>query len=202
MAFKRRLILLVLIGAGPLLYGILPAVSAHAQAMKVDTELLGEPGGSPNQQKIKAGESVQILRRNGFWVEIQAGSNQKGWAKAASIDFSNAAKGPVAIDTGRLGSGNIVATSAARGLSAKDLQQGSPNITAVEKLDAIVAQALPVKVFREQADIIPAAGNFALAAPPPRSADTAPPPAAASNGQPAKPQPSSKPKAKKDDDDW
>lgn len=200
MAVDQKVVALALAVAGPVV-GVLPALQANAQAMKADTELLEEPGGSSNKQSIKAGTTVQILRRNGFWVEIQSGSNAKGWAKAASLDFATTSKGPVAIDTGRLGTGNIVATSAARGLSAKDLQQGTPNITAVDKLDAIVAQALPVKVFREQAGIMPAAGDFTLAAPPARSDNAAPQPAA-SRSQPAQSQPPSKPKAKKDDDDW
>ena len=200
MAGTRIMVLLALAGAAPLAV-VLPAAGAHAQAMKADTELLAEPGGSLNKQSIKAGAAVQILRRNGFWVEIQDGSNARGWAKAAAIDYANTAKGPVAIDTGRLGSGNIVATSAARGLSAKELQQGTPNFKAVDKLDAFFVQALPVKAFREQAGITPAIGNFALSAPSPWPGGSAPQPAA-SRSQPAQSQPSSKPKGKKDDDDW
>jgi hypothetical protein len=44
----------------------------------------------------------------------------------------------VALDTGRACKGNIVAASAARGLSAKDLLEGKPDYKSLQKLEQFI----------------------------------------------------------------
>jgi len=55
--------------------------------------------------------------------------------RISSLKFS-ATAGVPSIDNGQLGAGNIVATSAACGLSTKDLVEGKSDPKAVDRLNA------------------------------------------------------------------
>jgi hypothetical protein len=96
---------------------------------------------------VKAGESLKVVNRQGFWVEVEAAQGKRGWVKVSILSFAAGAGGPTAIDTGRMGTGNIVATSSARGLSAKDLLSGAPRPEEVAKLDAFAADRAAVQNF-------------------------------------------------------
>ena len=110
---------------------LLMCFAVNAQTLREDASLSDKAEGAPGATKLKAGSSVKVLKRQGFWVEVDAGG-KNGWLKASQLNFTGATGGPTAIDTGRLGTGNIVATSAARGLSAKDLVSGKPNFEEVK----------------------------------------------------------------------
>ena len=112
---------------------MLMCFTVNAQTLREDAILSDKAEGAPGATKLKAGSSVKVLKRQGFWVEVDAGG-KNGWLKASQLNFTGATGGPTAIDTGRLGTGNIVATSAARGLSAKDLVSGKPNFDEVKQL--------------------------------------------------------------------
>lgn len=148
----------------------------QAQSLKDDTKLFDKADGQPQGGTLAQGTGVKLHSRAGFWVEVDAGG-RRGWLKASSISYAGQAGGPTAIDTGRLGKGNIVATSAARGLSAKDLLQGTPKPEEVAKLAAFAPDAASQKAFATQGAIKPAATKVALksGAPAPRA------PAAAGN---------------------
>ena len=118
----------------------------HAQTVREEAVLLDKPEGKPGTAKVSAGTAVKTLRRQGFWVEVDA-AGKVGWLKISQINFAGATGGATAIDTGRLGTGNIVATSAARGLSAKDLLGGQPVFNEAGKLDALTADAASVQAF-------------------------------------------------------
>ncbi len=120
--------------------------SALGQTVREELVLLDKPDGKITAVKLSAGSSIKVLRRQGFWVEIDA-SGRTGWAKVSQLNFAAAGSGPTAIDTGRLGTGNIVSTSAARGLSAKDLLNGQPDFTEANKLDALTAEPGLVAAF-------------------------------------------------------
>ena len=105
----------------------------HAQTVREEAVLLDKPEGKPTNIKLSAGAAVKTVKRQGFWVEVDA-SGKTGWLKVSQINFAGATGGATAIDTGRLGTGNIVATSAARGLSAKDLLEGRSDEKAVDRL--------------------------------------------------------------------
>ena len=134
---------------------------ASAQSLRQDTQLLDKPDGVGISTPVKSSSVVRMLKRQGFWVEIDAGG-KTGWVKASMINFSNAGSAPVAIDTGRLGTGNIVSTSSARGMSAADLLSGKPNFEEVEKLDKLVADSSDVQAFMAQGNIKPSLEQVAL----------------------------------------
>ena len=141
----------------------LVSTAVGAQTLREEAALFDKPDGAAQGAKLKAATPLKLLKRQGFWVEVDAGG-KTGWLKVSSVSFAGAG-GPVSIDTGRLGTGNIVATSAARGLSAKDLLEGTPNYDEASRLDALALDASGVTAFRAQGGVQPVANVAALAAP-------------------------------------
>ena len=172
---------------------MLMCFNVNAQTLREDASLSDKAEGAPGATKLKAGSSVKVLKRQGFWVEVDAGG-KNGWLKASQLNFTGATGGPTAIDTGRLGTGNIVATSAARGLSAKDLVSGKPNFEEVKKLDSLSFDPAGIDAFVAAGGVVPSKEKIQLAA-----AKPAAPASAASSPSGATPAPATK---KKDDDEW
>lgn len=168
----------------------------QAQTVREEAVLFDKSDGKPGAVKLSAGSAVKALRRQGFWVEVDA-AGKVGWLKVSQINFSGATGGATAIDTGRLGTGNIVATSAARGLSAKDLVSGQPNFNEAGKLDALTIDAPTVQSFLVEGAVVASTEKFQLSAPRPNAALTNAP--ATSGAQATGTPPAGK---KKGDDDW
>lgn len=172
---------------------MLMCFTVNAQTLREDASLSDKSEGAPGATKLKAGSSVKVLKRQGFWVEVDAGG-KNGWLKASQLNFTGSTGGPTAIDTGRLGTGNIVATSAARGLSAKDLVSGKPNFEEVKKLDELSFDPAGIEGFIASGGIVPSKEIVQLAASKPVAIPTA---ASSVNG--SAPAPVTK---KKDADEW
>jgi hypothetical protein len=165
-----------------------------AQTVREEAVLLDKPDGKPGNVKLSPGIQVKTLKRQGFWVEVDA-AGKVGWLKVSQINFAGATGGSTAIDTGRLGTGNIVATSAARGLSAKDLVSGQPNFNEANKLEALTAQPAAVQAFLAAGAVVAINQKIQLSAPRPVAA-AAP---AVGGGQATGSSSSAK---KKGDDEW
>ena len=136
----------------------------QAQTLKENTGLFDKPDGAKTAD-AKAGTPLKITKRQGFWIEVDAGG-KKGWVKLGVVNMASTTGGSVALDTGRTGKGNIVSTSAARGLSAKDLLQGKPDPQAVVKLESYVLDASVVPAFRTEGSIHPLTEKIAITVPP------------------------------------
>ena len=168
-----------------------------AQTLKEETRLLDKPSGAQQSPSLAAGSPIKVLERQGFWLRIQVGVSS-GWAKASSVVFSSGPSGPIVIETGRSGRGNIVASSAARGLSAKDLMNGAPRMDEVEKLSKFsITDSKEVTAFVAQGRMIFLAQNITLKTPEPKTNNTAF--TSSSTGDQAAPPRQQK---KKGDDDW
>jgi len=177
-----------------LLTGVFLSSMLSAQSVRDDAVFFDKPDGNPVSVKVKAGTAVKVIKRQGFWVEVEV-AGKAGWLKVSQLNFSGVTGGPTAIDTGRLGKGNIVATSAARGLSAKDLLSGQPNFSEVIKLEAQNVTQQAVQAFMVAGGLSQTTEKIQLSIP--RSAASTPP---VSSGAPSNTgTPSTK---KKDDDDW
>jgi hypothetical protein len=187
--FKSRASLIAAMIGTAVLCGALSAQTVRDEAI-----LLDKPDSKPGTVKLKAGSPVKMLKRQGFWVEVDA-AGKVGWLKVSQLNFAGLTSGASAIDTGRLGTGNIVATSAARGLSAKDLVSGQPNFNEANKLDALTAQPEAVQSFFTAGGLVPPPGTIQLLAP--RPVVTAAP--VAGGGQATGSSLSAK---KKGEDDW
>ena len=142
---------------------------AQAQTARSDTALFLKPDGPASTLLVKAGDPLKVVNRQGFWVEVEAAPGKRGWVKVSILSFAAGPGGPTAIDTGRMGTGNIVATSAARGLSAKDLLNGAPRPEEVAKLDSFVAEGPAVQSFLASGSITQLTQVIELRAPEPPS---------------------------------
>lgn len=134
----------------------------HAQSLRTDGHLHDQPDGA-QVAPVKRGATAQVLKRQGFWVQVKT-SGKAGWVRLNQLSFG-AASGMVALDTGRATADNIVSTSVARGLSAKDFIKGKPDTTAVARLDALMPDAASVDRFSNEAGVKPAAAKVALKRP-------------------------------------
>lgn len=114
---------------------LLVASLAGAQTFSADTPVLTAPDAAAGPvTQARSGAPAKVLRRQGFWLEVEAGS-ARGWVRISAVKLA-ASSAPLTIDTGRLGANNIVATSAARSMSAQDLIEGPSDNQAVERLPA------------------------------------------------------------------
>lgn len=170
------------------------SIGLSAQTVKEAVVLLDQPDGKPTATKLAAGAAVKTVKRQGFWVEVDA-SGKTGWLKVSQINFAGATGGPTSIDTGRLGTGNIVATSAARGLSAKDLVSGQPNLNEASKLEGLTADPPAVQAFLVAGGVQAIKEKIQLTVPKP----PAPAPSATESGSSGAPSGDGK---KKGNDDW
>jgi len=129
------------------------SINGHSQTLKEESKLFDKPNGTALGASVPGKAPVKILERQGFWIRVEAGG-RAGWLKASSLNFSSNPSGPTAIDTGRLGTGNIVSTSAARGLSAKDILAGVPKVQEVHKMQKYVPTEAELKLFSSQGNIV------------------------------------------------
>ncbi len=138
------------------------SVNAYAQSVRSDVYLLDKPDGQETKNLVRANALVKVVQRQNFWVEVQADKN-KGWLKLNAINFVTT-NSPVAIDTGRTGSGNIVATSVSRGLSAQELTQASPNFEQAKQLQTFSVSEKEAQGFLSTAGIKPLSQKIYLQA--------------------------------------
>jgi hypothetical protein len=117
---------------------------SFSQSLKSDAALFNQPGGA-KVGIIKSSVSINVMKRWGFWAQIQSvGGN--GWARLSDLSFVGISA-VTNLATGRTGSDNVVSTSAARGLSAKDLLNGRPDSAAVSRMDAWVSGSSVLEKF-------------------------------------------------------
>ena len=50
---------------------LLMSFTANAQTLREDASLSDKAEGAPGATKLKAGSSVKVLKRQGFWVEVK-----------------------------------------------------------------------------------------------------------------------------------
>jgi hypothetical protein len=176
-----------------LCFGVIAALPVLGQTLREDATLVDKPDGA-KVANGKAGAAVKIKRRQGFWAEVELG-DKTGWVQLGKLSLAGTSGGSVALDTGRTGTGNIVSTSSARGLSAKDLLNGKPDSQAVAKLDGFFVDPDAVGKFRSEGGIAVLPDKVALVTP----AATPKPAAKESRGDDDFDTPK---KSKKASDDW
>lgn len=108
--------------------------SANAEPAKTNkgVDLLKEPVASaPKVAALPSGTTLDVSEKKGFWVKA-SGNGQTGWLKLSDIELQVTKAKTDAMATGRTGSGNIVNTAGARGLSPDELKTAKPNTGAVD----------------------------------------------------------------------
>jgi len=163
--------------------------SVSAQVLSSATDLKeSQSTESRSVKNLPPNTPVKLLKREGFWVEIEA-AGAKGWVKLSSVNMGAQSPGLNPMDTGRTGKGNIVSTSAARGLSAKDLTLAKPDPGQFAELQKLAISGTDADKFARSGGLT--TRQIALLAVGPKSADSAK----------SKPQSSVKKQPKKTDDD-
>jgi len=135
-----------------------PFARAEAPKMGKDETLRAEPAvTAASVGTATSGSPVSLKERKGFWQQVQVG-NLTGWVKLSSIalgDGDTAASGLAAMATGRGASGNVVAASGTRGLSAEELSSARPDQQELARLLAISVPAAAKAEFVSQAKLSP-----------------------------------------------
>ena len=127
---------------------------SEAQTLSKAADLKAEPLMEAKTVKVLAVNSTaKVLKRQGFWVEIDSGG-LKGWVKLSNLSLGTSGGGGIStMDTGRTGTGNIVSTSAARGLSAEDLVAAKPDPLQFEQLKSLAVSATDAENFAQSRDL-------------------------------------------------
>ena len=135
------LLLLPLLAIGPSL-----ANAAESAQTLTSTDLKQEPFiDAKPMGPLPASTAVEVLKRQGGWLQIKAGSAE-GWVKMTSIRLGTGTadtKGDSglaalfnAATSGRSGEKGVTVATGVRGLSAEDLKNATPAPEAVKKLDS------------------------------------------------------------------
>ena len=159
----------------PILLAILSggnAADALAQETTVPVELkaAADPA-SKSLGRLPANSPLKILKREGFWIEVES-SGGRGWIKASTATMGSASSGLSGLSSGREGKGNIVSTSAARGLSTKELVAAKPDFNQVEELQRSSVDSKAAEAFASSGKL--GKRSVALLAAPSKSSEPSP----------------------------
>ncbi len=100
---------------------------------------------------LKAGDPVQIVKRDGAWLQISA--PKKGWVKMLSIRKGGAAgsgatlSGVATLASGRAGTGKIVSTTGIRGLNEEELKNAKFNEKEVQSVESYLVSKSEAEKF-------------------------------------------------------
>lgn len=131
--------------------GAAMAEPAMAEPAKVRTAgpLQAQPlAAATSTGSVKAGTTVDILQRKGFWARVKSGA-QTGWLKLSRLSLGSGVSGNdiAALASGRTGSGNVVSASGGRGLDAADFERATPDSAAVAALSRTAASETAAAQF-------------------------------------------------------
>jgi len=112
---------------------------------------------------LPANASLNVLKRQGGWIQVKANSGEQGWLKMTSVRLGAGAgnnKGDSGFSSlfnvarsGRSGNTGVTVTTGVRGLSQEDLKNASPAPDAVKKMDAFPKGAKEAESFASAAKL-------------------------------------------------
>ena len=117
--------------------------------MRVAGPLQSQPlPAAPSTGTVKAGASVDIVARKGFWAQVHSGP-ATGWLKLSrlSMDSGGSANDIASLASGRTTSNNVVSASGGRSLDASDFSRATPNVAAVSALSRTAASETAAEHF-------------------------------------------------------
>ena len=107
---------------------------------------------------IKRGESVEVISKQGAWLNIKT-KKSKGWVRLLAVKRGSSAANASAtsdalkVASGRAGTGKVVATTGIRGLSAEELKSATFNEIEISKMEGYTTS-------KEQAQQFASSGNL------------------------------------------
>jgi hypothetical protein len=125
------------------------STTTHAQSAKAGATLRAEPTASGKVVKVLSEAApVDVIGRKGFWINVKVVESE-GWLSIKELSASKSGS-KMPINTGRQTKGNIVATSAARGLTAEDLTSANPDFDAFGQLTGLGVTAGDAEQFAKE----------------------------------------------------
>jgi hypothetical protein len=130
-----------------------PAAAIAAKANKKAAIRAEASSSSEAVTSIDKNSDISLGSRNGIWYAVQSPS--EGWIKITDVTIPSSGNGSsvlAGLASGRLGSGNSVASSGARGLDGDAVVTGAPDFEAVKELAALQdsGDSLGADFFKEQ----------------------------------------------------
>ncbi len=174
--------------------------SVASQTLSGPTNLRSEPTAEARIIKqLVQGAEIKIIKRQGFYLEIES-AGSKGWIKASEVSLSKPQSSALSnIDTGRTGKGNIVSTSAARGLSSKELLAAKPDFQQTDQLKSFAVSPQASQDFAGQGGL--QTRKLVLLAKPPEPKSISGKPSPVSTSSKLAPNAATKARKKSADDD-
>jgi hypothetical protein len=125
-----------------------PAIADPARVRIAGPLQAGPAVTAPATGSVKAGASVDIVQRKGFWARVKSGA-QTGWLKLGRLSLGGGVSGNeiAALASGRTGSNNVVSASGGRGLDAADFERATPDSAAVSALSRSAASEASAAQF-------------------------------------------------------
>lgn len=124
-----------------------------AETMLRAQELLSEPNAKAAvTTKVKRGETVKVLQKKGFWVEVETAQGV-GWTQLNTVRTNSGTTGLASVATGRLANANIVSSSGVRGLDGGDLEEAKPDKREFAKLTGYAQSAKQAESFASAAKL-------------------------------------------------
>lgn len=116
----------------------------------IDAETLG---------KLEANADLEVLKRQGGWMQVKTNEGLEGWLKMTSIRLgatTEANKGESGLGslaklalTGRSGNTGVTATTGVRGLSPEELKNAKPDPEAVKQLEQYTGSKNKTQAFAD-----------------------------------------------------
>ncbi|GAB4127691.1 MAG: hypothetical protein Fur0040_10600 [Sideroxydans sp.] len=113
---------------------------------------------------LAAGETLQIVGRQGGWYRVKAGTVQ-GWVRMLSVrkgstQKGSAATGLLALAAGRGATGKVVATTGVRGLNEEELKAAVFDEAEVARAEDYAVNRADAEKFARQGKLKPRAFDY------------------------------------------
>jgi hypothetical protein len=126
------------------------SIAADSGQIIVSTDLKSEPFvDAKTLASLPASTGVDVLKRQGGWMQVKPASSGQGWVKMTAVKFGApgaAAKGDSGMTAlwntavqGRSGNTGVTVATGVRGLSPEDMKNAQPAPDQVKKLDGFAA---------------------------------------------------------------
>ena len=126
------------------------SIAADSGQIIVSTDLKSEPFvDAKTLANLPANSAVDVLKRQGGWMQVKPASNGQGWVKMTTVKLGgagSAAKGDSGMTAlwntavqGRSGNTGVTVATGVRGLSPEDMKNAQPAPDQVKKLDGYAA---------------------------------------------------------------
>ncbi len=140
------------------------ALAAEVAQVVTSVELKKEPfSDASTAAKLPAQSLVNVLKRQGAWVNVKPATGEQGWLKMSAIKLTD---GKTSVDgkksdnglgtlfdlgkKSRSASNGVAVTTGIRGMSEEELRNASPNPAAVSKMDSFAASSSDGQNFAAQ----------------------------------------------------